>query len=100
MGHADAINAAPPRGNYIDGYPLYPTSAVQHLTRMWHEENTLLFAPLPCLGVNRPIIGIAQVDEPTALFCNAGRQRDRDTRCFDVVCGIVGTRSLDVRAMC
>ena len=67
---------------------------------MWHVENALLFASLPCFRVNVPVIGVAQVDAPTAFLWNAGCQCDRDTRRFDTGCGIVGTRSLDVRAVC
>src|SRR5207253_8666451 len=66
---------------------------------MWHVEDALLFASLPCCGVNLPIIGIAQVDEPTAFLWNARSQRHRDARRFNATCGVVGTRSLDVCAM-
>jgi len=66
---------------------------------VWHVEDALLLASHPCFGVNLSIIGIAEVDAPTAFLGNAGGQCDRDTRRFDTGCGIVGTRSLDVRAM-
>src|SRR5438093_1609481 len=84
----------------LAGFPLYATSAVQHLTCVWYEENTFLFASHPFFGVNLSIIGIAQVDTPTAFLWNAGGQCDRDARRFDAASGIVGTRSLNVRAVC
>ena len=62
-------------------------------------EYALLFAAHPCFGVNLSIIGIAQVDAPTAFLWNAGRQCDRDARRFDAECLVVGPRSLDMRAM-
>src|SRR5436305_9712056 len=74
-------------------------STVQHLTCMWDIENTLVFASLPCFGVNLSIIGIAQVDAPAAFLGNAGRQGDRDARRFDAGSGIVGPRSFNVRTM-
>src|SRR5579859_7634165 len=75
-------------------------SAIQHLTCVWYVEYTLLFASLPCFRVNLPIIGIAQVDAPTAFLWNAGGQCDRDARRFDAACGVVDTCSLDVCTVC
>src|SRR5579863_801765 len=75
-------------------------STVEHLSGVWYKEYPLLFASPPCCGVNLSIIGIAQVDAPTAFLWNAGGQCHRDARRFDAACGVVGPRSLDVRAMC
>src|SRR5436305_15204091 len=75
-------------------------SSVQHLTSVWYEENTFLFASHPFFEVNLSIIGIAQVDAPAAFLWNASGQCDRDAWRFDAACGVVGTRSLDVRAVC
>src|SRR6266568_3031168 len=80
--------------------PLYTVSAAQHLTRVRHVEHALLFPSRPCFGVNLPVIGIAQVDAPAAFLWNTRSQRHRDARRFDTAFCVVGTRSLNVRAMC
>src|SRR5713101_1425627 len=78
---------------------LYTSSTVEHFTGVWYVKNALLLASFPCFGIDLPMIGITQVDAPTAFFGNSGSQRDRDARRFDAECLVVGPRSLDVRAM-
>src|SRR5579883_1427714 len=79
--------------------PSPTTDTVEYLTSMWDVENALLFAAHPCLRVDLSIIGIAQVDASAAFLWDACGQRNRDARRFDAGCGVVGSRSLDMRAV-
>src|SRR6266566_4031457 len=83
----------------VNTHSLYTSSAVEHFTGVWYVKNALLFASFPCFGIDLPIIGIAQVDAPTAFLWNSGSQSNRDARRLDAECLVVGSRSLDVRAM-
>src|SRR6266566_4901639 len=83
----------------VNTHSLYTSSAVEHFTGVWYVKNALLFASFPCFGIDLPIIGIAQVDAPTAFLWNSGSQSNRDARRFDAECLVVGSRSLDMRAM-
>src|SRR5260370_16039246 len=74
-------------------------SAVEHLTRVGHEQNALLFAPFPCLWVNLLVVCIPKVSTPAAFFRNAGCQGHLDARRFNTCGRVIFACSLNVCAM-
>src|SRR5205085_1945689 len=73
---------------------------IEHLPRMWHEQDSLLFSPFPHFGVDLPIVNIAQVHPMAAFFGDAGCQRDLDARRLGATGAVVGACPFDVRAVC
>src|SRR6266852_3777125 len=74
-------------------------SAVEHLTRVGHEQNALLFAPFPRLWVNLLVVCITKVNKPAAFFRDTGCQGHLDARRFNTCGRVIFACSLNVCAM-
>src|SRR5712692_10563775 len=78
---------------------LYFSGPVEHLPSVRHEQHTLLFMPLPLLGVDFPIVRIPQIDPSTAFLRYAGSQCHLNARRFYAIGSIVRATPLDVRTV-
>src|SRR5712692_344862 len=74
-------------------------SAVEHLTRVLHEQNALLFPPFPRLWVNLLIVCISRVNTSAEFFRTAGCQGHLAARRFNTCGRVIFACSLNVCAM-
>jgi hypothetical protein len=75
-------------------------SAIEYLACMGDKQETFLFAAFPFPRINVPVVCIAQVHTSAAFFGNATCQGDLDSQRFNAAGFLIGSRSIDVRAVC